>query len=258
MFEGIKSFRQRLKDGDILSGGGVYASDPRVTDALADSVDFFWLELEHNAAGLDTINNHLIVARAKGKPALVRLPRIDSELYKPILDAGADGIIIPQVKTPDDVRRIVSECRYAPEGERGFGPLVGMNYGRENLNTYIREANANIFITFVLETVEAVESIEEIVRIPGLDSFVIGPMDLSQSLGKIGDIDHPDVVAAMEKVIEAAKNVGMPVGSGMGMDPEFAFKQVERGVQWLQVGCDLAYMIESVDRFNAEIRNRLT
>jgi 2-keto-3-deoxy-L-rhamnonate aldolase RhmA len=109
----------------------------------------------------------------------------------------------------------------------------------------------------MIECVEAVEFIDEIVALPGLDSVVLGPYDLSGSLGVLGQIHHPDVVAAMERVIAAAQAQNLPVGSGMPIDPEFAVLQASRGVQWLQMGGDIGYMMSAVDDAIASVRQRL-
>ena len=257
MFEAIKTFRKRLADGLISIGPGIYLADPRVTDALADSVDFFWIELEHNALSHDSLCGHLMAARGKGKPGLVRLPDGSASFIKPMLDSGADGIIVPQVRSADEVRHIVADCRYPPVGKRGFGPLVPTNYGRANQAEYLEQANSSVFVSVMIETVEAVQAIDRIVAIPGLDSVILGPWDLSGSLGLLGNVEHPKVVAAMEKVIDKARAAGLGVGSGMGLDVDFAAAQVKRGVQWLQMGCDISYMVLCMDQITSSVRNRL-
>lgn len=109
----------------------------------------------------------------------------------------------------------------------------------------------------MVETVEAVDAIAEIVAVPGLDSIVIGPNDLSGSLGVLGDVEHPRVVAAMEEVIAKARAAGVYVGAGMGLDPDYAVTMARRGVQWLQFGVDVMLLIEAIDRLTADIRGKL-
>ena len=143
-----------------------------------------------------------------------------------------------------------------PVGGRGFGPLVASDYGRMG-EEYGERANRSVFVSVMIECVEAVEFIDEIVALPGLDSVVLGPYDLSGSLGVLGQIHHPDVVAAMERVIAAAQAQNLPVGSGMPIDPEFVVLQASRGVQWLQMGGDIGYMMSAVDDAIASVRQRL-
>ena len=257
MFEAINTFRKRLADGDLLIGPGIYLTDPRSSEALADSCDYLWVELEHNALGLTDLNGHLIAGRARQTPVLVRIRRNDGADVKPVLDAGADGVVLPQIRSPEEVDRLVQDCRYPPVGRRGFGPLVPTNYGRADISDYVQQANASVFVSVMLETREALEAIDEIVRVPGLDSIVLGPWDLSGSLGFLGQVDHPTVVSAMEKAIGTARDAGLVVGSGMGINLEFAAKQVSRGVQWLQIGSDVDYLVYAMDRIGEDIRERL-
>lgn len=253
----INHFRQRLAQGETCIGASVSFSDPRVTDALADSADFLWIDLEHSFMSPETLSAHLLAARGRNKPGLVRVTGSSTPFIKPVLDMGADGIIVPQVRSVEEVQQIVNDCRYPPMGRRGFGPRVPTNYGRDETFAYIERANRDLFVAVQIETAEALAAVEEIVTIPGLDSLVIGPMDLSGSLGRLGDVEHPTIVAAIERVVKVARAAGLSVGAGMGTDPAYAAKMAQRGVQWLQVGSDFGYMIESMDRISAGIRARI-
>ena len=257
MFESIAAFRRRLQEGEVLIGSAIYLTDPLASEALADSVDFLWVDLEHGAMSPEALRGHLLAARAKKKPGFVRVAGSDTPFIKPVLDAGADGIVVPQVRSAEEVRHIVADCRYPPVGRRGFGPLVPTNYGREEEAEYIEQANAYVFVAVMIETAEALQAIDDIVFIPGLDSVVLGPWDLSGSLGVLGDIQHPRVVAAMEEVIAKARAAGLSVGSGLGVDAEYAYLQAKRGVQWLQVGGDCGYLVHCIDHITSSVRSRL-
>ena len=259
MFEAISEFRNRLTGGDIAIGSGVYVTDPQSSEALADSVDFLWYDLEHSAMSIEALRGHLIAARNRNKPGLVRIPYLGTPFIKPVLDAGADGVVVPQIHTVEEVKRIVDDCRYPPTGSRGYGPLIKTNYGRlisnsEQDRKYQEAANENILAAIMIETQEAVSDIDKIVAVDGLDSVVIGPGDLSGSFGMIGEFDNPVMVDAMVKVIEAAKSAGVFVGVGLGPDLEFAATQLERGVQWFQMGGDLGYSIQTMDRLTSGLR----
>ena len=257
MFGPIATFRQRLQAGDTLIGTAVSLTDPVASEALADSVDFLWLDQEHSTMSPEMLRANLMAARAKERPCFVRVTEGSTPFIKPVLDAGASGIVAPQVRTVDEVRRVVADCRYPPVGTRGFGPLVPTNYARDGGPDYVQRANEGIFVAVMIETAEAVDAIADIVAVPGLDSIVIGPNDLSGSLGVLGDVEHPRVVAAMEEVIAEARAAGVHVGAGMGLDPDYAVTLALRGVQWLQFGVDVMFLIEGMDRLTAAVRGKL-
>ena len=257
IFDGIDDFRRRLRAGETLVGTTLTLTDPQVCEALAESVDFLWIDLEHSAMGPEAMRTHLMVARGRRRAVLVRVPGSDTVSIKPVLDAGAPGIVVPQVASAAEVESVVADCRYPPQGRRGFGPLVASDYGRLGGPEYPALADRSLFVSVMIERVEAVEAIDEIVAVPGLDSVVLGPNDLSGSLGLLGQVEHPDVVAAMERVIAAASARGLPVGSGMPVDLEYAAVQARRGVQWLQIGGDIPHLMLAVADTVKTVRQRL-
>ena len=256
IFEGIDIFRRRLQAGEVLLGCGIGLTDPQVSDALADSVDFLWIDLEHTPMSPEAMRGHLLAARVRRRAMVVRVPGSETVCIKPVLDAGAPGIVVPQVRCVDEVRRIIDDCRYPPKGQRGFGPLVASDYGRMG-DGYVERANGSLFVSVMIECTEAVDVIDEIVALPGLDSVVLGPYDLSGSFGVLGQVHHTDVVAAMERVIAAAQARNVAVGSGMPADPEFAVLQASRGVQWMQMGGDISYMMSATQDTMVSVRQRL-
>lgn len=257
IFEGMDIFRRRLRAGEVLLGTGVALTDPQASDALADSVDFLWIDQEHAPMGFESLRGHLLAARARRRAMVVRVTGSETAFIKPVLDAGAPGIVVPQVASVAEVEAVVADCRYPTTGRRGFGPLVASDYGRLGGGDYPGLANRSVFVSVMIERMEAVEAIDAIVAVPGLDSIVLGPYDLSGSLGRLGNVEHPDVVAAMERAIAAARKRGLPVGSGMPVDPDYALLQARRGVQWLQIGGDITHLMRAVDDTMAAVRSRL-
>lgn len=253
----IEKFREDLKNGKTLIGVSISFTDPLVTDALADSSDFFWIDLEHCAMSMEALGGHLLAARSHEKPALVRVSGSSTPFLKMVLDAGADGIIVPQVKSVKEVEQVVRDCRYPPLGQRGYGPRVPSNYGRNGGNEYIDRANKNIFVAIQIETLEAFNAIDEILEIRGVDSLVLGPWDLSAALGMLGEIEHPKVVGAIETIIRKTRKAGLFIGAGMGPDAGYAYHMAKLGIQWLQVGGDFGYLIRTADEITFDIRKRL-
>jgi len=243
-----------MRAGKLQVGAAISFSDPLVTDALGDSVDFFWIDLEHSGMSHEALYSHLLAARSRNKPGIVRVPGAGAAFIKPVLDAGADGIIIPMVRSAAEVQSIVDDCRYPPLGLRGYGPRVPSNYGRDGGSEYVRRANETLFVAVMIETAEALDAIDEIVCIKGLDSVALGPMDLSGSLGMLGEVDNPKVVSALERAAGAARKAGLFVGAGTGINPSFGARLAALGVQWLQFGGDFGYLIHAFDTLTRDLR----
>jgi 2-dehydro-3-deoxyglucarate aldolase/4-hydroxy-2-oxoheptanedioate aldolase len=246
--------RAKLRAGEIVLGAGITLSDPTVTEALATCVDFVWIDLEHNPTTTESMLNHLIAARAGGAASIVRIPNNDVGWVKRVLDCGAEGIILPRSYTAREVAEFVSCCRYPPMGTRGFGPRRPMQYGRLAQDAYLEQANRDVFVAVQVETVEVLAELDEVLKLDGLDSLVLGPQDLSGSIGRLGQTTHPDVIAAMKTVASKAKAAGKFIGSGLGANPQFAKVLIECGVQWMQVGSDFEYMLQACQRTFDEIR----
>jgi len=240
--------RAKLRAGTIVLGAGISFTDPTVTEALAPAVDFVWIDLEHNATTTEAMLGHLIAARAGGTASLVRIPSNDVGWVKRVLDCGAEGIILPRAYSAREVAEFVSACRYPPLGTRGFGPRRPMDYGRLGQAEYLQQANRDLFVTVQVETVELVAELDEVLKLDGLDSLVLGPQDLSGSMGRLGETTHPEVIAAMKTVASKTRAAGKFIGSGLGANPQFASVLIDCGVQWLQVGGDFEYMIQGCRR----------
>lgn len=254
MFEAIARFRQKLQAGETCLGAGITLADSSVVEALAPNVDFFWIDLEHSHLSYETVQTHLIAARAGGKAALVRVRGSDIPHIKPILDIGADGIVVPQVHSAEEVRQVVNACRYPPLGQRGYGPRRAAAYGRDGGPDWMQQVNEYLFLGVQIENLDALAEVEEIAGIDGLDSIVLGPYDLSIALGHAGQLDHNEVLSALQRIIAAARNAGKYVGTGLAANASGARAAIALGVQWLQCGDDYAYMMAQVNTLMTQIR----
>lgn len=254
MFRDIETFRRKLAEGRRCIGPSISFSDPTVTESLADSADFVWIDLEHTAIDLQTLQGHLIAARAGSIPALVRIPRSDVTWVKRVLDMGAEGIICPQVDTAVEAEQFVAACHYPPNGTRGYGPRRPSNYGRLVDKQNRDRIEEQLFVVVQIERRNAVEELKEVITIPGLSSIVIGPYDLSGSYGKLGQFKDPDIKAVLKRVVEQTREVGVPVGMAMGEDVDFAREAFDLGVSWIQFGADFTYLHSHADQMYRKIR----
>jgi 2-keto-3-deoxy-L-rhamnonate aldolase RhmA len=171
---------------------------------------------------------------------------------KRALDLGAHGIIVPQVNTAEQAANVVRWARYAPEGARGVGLARAQGYG-QRFGEYLSSANAEIAVIVQAEHVRAVENIDAIVRVPGVDAVLLGPYDLSASLGKLGRVDDADVVAAIRRVTEAGRAAGMPLGY-FGVTAAAVQPYVAAGYTLIVAGVDTLYLANGAKALLSELR----
>jgi 2-keto-3-deoxy-L-rhamnonate aldolase RhmA len=248
------SLFDRMRAGEIVLGTVISLNDPIVTEALCTAYDFLWIDTEHNPMPLDVVQGHLIAAKASGVTVLVRVPWNDAVLIKPVLDIGAHGVIVPMIRTPQDVELAVAACRYPPDGVRGFGPRRPSNYGRLGGPEFCKAANKAMITVVQVEHIEAVHQIDEIARVPGLTGLLVGPNDLSGSMGHMGEPRHPDVLNAIQKVIDAAHKAKVPVGIAIGDDVAMLSEWIDKGMQWITGGGDTSLMLHAADDLTRQLR----
>ncbi|MCL5096475.1 MAG: aldolase/citrate lyase family protein, partial [Candidatus Omnitrophica bacterium] len=211
---------------------------PLIIDILGRS-DFEWvtLETEHSALDYQECVNCLYAAQATNIVPFIRVAWNDPMLIKRALDIGAMGVVVPNIDTAADAARAVSASRYAPLGARGIGSSRGqLAYGED----YYDCANELVCVVLMIESADAVKNIDAIMQTPGVDICFIGPNDLAASLGVPLGLDnkHPDHVAACQKVIEAGKKWGVPVGIHCAGAQE-AVRRIEEGYKWISIASDV-------------------
>jgi 2-keto-3-deoxy-L-rhamnonate aldolase RhmA len=245
-------FRARLKRGDKLVGTMVTLASAASAEVLA-SLGFDWLFIdgEHGPLGIRELNEILQTVSHK-TACVVRVPEAAEGPIKRALDLGAHGIIVPQVNTPEQAASIVRWSRYAPEGARGVGLARAHGYG-QSFREYLESANREIAVIVQAEHFRAVENIDAIARTPGVDAVLLGPYDLSASLGRMGQIDHPDVVAAISRVTDACQAAAMPLGY-FGVTAAAVLPYAARGYTLLVAGVDTLYLANGAKALLEELR----
>jgi 2-dehydro-3-deoxyglucarate aldolase len=233
------SFRTRLRSGERLVAPLLTLNSPEVTE-LMSAVGFDWLFIDAEHAPLEPFQMQALLQGAGATPCVIRLAAGDEVPIKKALDIGAAGIIAPQVNSADHARRIVQAAKYAPIGQRGLGIARAHGYGL-TVREYMQRANDDTAVIVQAEHRDAVEHIREIVRVDGVDGVLIGPYDLSASLGRPGAVDHPDVTGAIERVRAACAEVGLPIGI-FGVTPEAVQPYIARGFTMIVVGVDTMLM----------------
>lgn len=206
-------FRQRLKDGEIVLGCAVGMAHPVAVEAAGYAgFDFVFLDTEHSALGISAIEPMILAARATDVAAIYRLRHLDAAAIGRALDIGADGILVPHVKSEQQARAVVDAARYAPIGHRGLGPERAIRFGLSDPDEYVANANDQTVVAVMIEDREAVDNIEAIAAVEGIDAFNIGTWDLSNSFGVPLQTRHPRIMEAITRIIGAAKSHGIAVG----------------------------------------------
>ena len=194
-------------------GAWTSIAHPSITEIFACSgVDFIGIDIEHSTISQEQAQRIIAAAKAGGTTCLPRIASHNMEMIKRLLDSGADGLIVPMVNTAEEVERLISWCKYPPLGKRSFGIARGQGYGFE-FDEYIKNWNESSSIIVQIESIQGVENIEKILSYEEIDGAMIGPYDLSGSLGIPGQLDDPLVTEAAKKVIDACAAVGKACGT---------------------------------------------
>lgn len=190
-------FRRALLDKTPTFGAWIQIAHPAVAEVLGH-VGFDWIavDVEHGVADLADIAGLFRAIELCGAVPVARLPFNDPIWIKRVLDAGAGGLIIPMVNSAADARAAVDQAKYPPLGKRGYGYSRANQYGH-NFETYIREANEEVAVVMQIEHADGIAELDAILGVEGVDGAFIGPLDLSGSYGKTGQMNHPAVMAAL-------------------------------------------------------------
>jgi len=247
-----ENFRRRLTDREKLLGTMLSLPSAAVAEVLASTgIDWLFIDGEHAPFGAGEIQ---MVLQAVGRqvPCLVRVEAAAEVPIKKALDVGAAGVIVPSVNSAEQAEEMVRYARYSPDGLRGVGLARAHGYGK-TFKEYLESANDEIALVVQAEHVDAVENIESIVKVPGIDGVLIGPYDLSASLGKMGELDDPIVVEAIDRVTSVCLAAKMPLGI-FGVTPNAVRPYLERGFNLIVVGVDTMLLGGATESMLADLR----
>jgi 2-dehydro-3-deoxyglucarate aldolase len=246
-------FRKRLKSGELLIGTVVTLASPEVVEILTE-VGFDWLFIDAEHAPLEALEmQRLLQGASTQMPCVVRVAASEEVPIKKALDIGAAGVIAPMVNSAEQARRVVHLAKYAPAGTRGVGLGRAQGYGLR-FGEYVGQANEDTAVIIQAEHAEAVKHIETIVEVAGVDAVLVGPYDLSASLGRLGKVGHPEVVAAIEHVTEVCQEAGMPLGI-FGVSHEAVNAYIERGYTLIAAGVDTMMLGKAATEMLSQIKS---
>jgi 4-hydroxy-2-oxoheptanedioate aldolase len=243
--------RHKLKRGEASIG--TWLSLPCATAAgFMARTGFDWLtvDLEHSPTNFETAAASFAIIAASGKVPLARIPWNSTENIKRVLDSGAYGIVVPLVNSRAQAEAAVAAARYAPLGSRSIGGQFHATNFETDAASYYARANEEILVVVMLETREAVENADEILSVPGVDAFFVGPNDLHNSLGKppAFESDAPEFVQAIEHLLKMGRKHHVPAGIHV-IDAAAAERRLKEGFQFIAVGSEVGMMLAKAGEF---------
>lgn len=228
-------------------GSWLTLNNPSVAEIMADAgFDWLCIDLEHSAIDYNEAQQMIIAIQSKGVLAYVRVGNNDPLIIKRVLDAGADGIIVPSVNSKSDAERAISAIKYPPVGTRGVGLARAQGYGF-NFENYRDEIAPKVKLIVQIEHINAINELDEILSLEGVDGSFIGPYDLSGSLGKPGQYNEEDVKAAIEKYEIIAKKYDKWIGFHV-VPPDYKFvkEKQDKGYNFIAFSFDAYFMGHSI------------
>ena len=255
-----EKIKQKLKNKQPSIGTWMTIAHPSIAEILA-MAGYEWvvIDTEHSAVDVSQVFGLLIAVEQRGAVPLVRLAGIDPIQAKAVLDSGAAGVIVPMVNTKADAELVVSMTKFPPLGKRGVGLARAQGYGLD-FDDYVKRNNADSLVIVQIEHIDAVNNIEEILSVRGIDGTFIGPYDLSLSLGVPGQLSHPLVTEAKEKVLKAALKHGLVAGTHI-VQPATAASEceiaVKEGYTFIAVGADNLFLRDGAKNLYSDIRKSI-
>jgi 2-keto-3-deoxy-L-rhamnonate aldolase RhmA len=248
--------RDKLSRGETAFGCAlqVYPSPEIVRTFAAAGFDYVFIDMEHGAFDLETVHDMIHAALASGITPIVRVGELLYSLVARLLDAGAQGIILPRVEEPDLLQEALSWMRFPPVGKRGFGVNATMiDYETRTFSEIIQHQNANTLAVAQFETMKAMERADDLLSVPGMDIAMVGPADLSISLGIPGQFDNPLLVSTVERLIEKCVRHKVLPGiqtRGTAMAKAWA----DRGMRFVGAGGEHALLLEKARETVKQLR----
>lgn len=237
------TLKEKLKNNELTIGSWIMMNDSVSVEVMA-LAGFEWLviDIEHTSIDLETTQILITTIQANGIKALVRVSKNEEVVIKRILDMGADGIIVPMVCSKEDAKQAVEYAKYPPVGKRGVGLFRAQKYGT-TFEEYKKWVNEELVIIAQIEHIDAVANIEEILQVDGIDGTIIGPYDLSGSMGYPGEFERTDVKEAVQEVLDKCKVHNMPSGFHVvDTNPDNLKLKINQGCTFLAYGIDYFFM----------------
>lgn len=240
------TLKQKLKNNELSVGSWITIGHPSIIEILS-TANFDWLtiDIEHNSINKGMVQQLIATTQAYDIAALVRVSKNEEVVIKHAMDAGADGVIIPMVNNREDAEKAVAYVKYPPEGKRGVGLSRAQQYG-VGFTEYKSWLKESAVVIAQIEHYEGVDNIEEIINTPGIDGVIVGPYDLSGSMGYPGEFQRQDVKAKLEKLKEVCLKANFPMGYHVvPVDDALMQEAIEEGYKFIAYSTDFLFLGET-------------
>ncbi len=230
--------RERLQRGEIVLGCMALVPDPAVAEILGMAgFDYLMMDAEHGAYDERLMENMVRACELVGVTPMARLPLNDPQALEPFLDTGLMGVTVPHCRTAADVARLVEGSKYPPLGKRGVGPGRVGRYGAIPTGDFVKQWNEEMMVLPLVEDVEGIRNLPEMLTIPNVDGYLLGPNDLASSMGHPGNAAHPEVQQAIAGAIRLVRDAGLCINmTPKSTDPAEARRYVDMGANIIVFG----------------------
>ena len=238
-----KNLKKKIKENKITLGTWLTIGHTSVLEVLTQAkFDWIAIDVEHNLISLDTLRHLIITGQASNTAMFVRVAKNDEVSIKYALDAGADGIIVPMINSVLDAEKLISYAYYPPTGKRGVGLSRAQGYG-DNFKQYIEWVDNELTVIGQIEHIDAINDLDSITKVKGIDALMIGPYDLSASMGFPGEFDRSDVKEAIEKFNLVCKKNQMASGLHIVPVEEHRLQNaIKENYSFISFGTDFNFM----------------
>lgn len=239
----MTDLKKKLQKQEVTIGSWITLGHTAIAEIMAKA-GFEWLaiDMEHSVIALDTAQQLIQVIEGCGVIPLVRVGENSPSIIKRVMDAGAYGVIVPMVNSKEQAEAAVKAVKYPPIGTRGVGLARAQGYGAR-FDEYAATVNEESIVIVQIEHIEAVDNLESILSTEGIDGCIIGPYDLSGSLGVPGNFEHPDVLAALKKVEQTGKEKKVALGTHV-IQPDYrlVLEQAAKGYSFIGFSLDILFL----------------
>jgi len=251
-----KSFQALFSQGRPVIGTFLHIPASEIVEIVGlCGYDAIVIDTEHTSFGIETAERLILAARAADICPIVRVSTKSPDWVRKALDAGAAGIIFPNIASEEDARLAVSLSKYAPVGERGACPNVrAADFGKRGLS-YYAEANSETAVILLIEHIKGYEEFDKILDVPGIDAIYLGPYDLSVSMELAGQVNHPDVLRVLDDMMVRAHKKGLLCGNYC-LDIEKTKEWLRKGMDFMLYNTDVSVLMQKYGADLEELRKK--